>query len=69
VVVVMMTVAIDHAVVAHNVMVMPHQVMVMMVVVVMMMVNRARCGHAGRQGEGDRRRERQGHEFQGLPPQ
>jgi hypothetical protein len=63
-------VAIDHRVMAHHVMVMAHDVVVvvMMMVVVVMMADRLRRGHAGRQGEGKGRRERQGHEFQGLPP-
>jgi hypothetical protein len=58
-----MVVPVDHAVMAYDVMVMAHDVMVVVV------VNRLRRGHAGREGEGDRRRERQGHEFQGMPPQ
>nr|MEA2797017.1 hypothetical protein [Phenylobacterium sp.] len=59
-------VAIDHRVMAHHVMVMAHDVVVVMMMVVM--ADRLRRGHAGRQGEGKGRRERQGHEFQGLPP-
>lgn len=59
-------VAIDHWVMAHHVMVMAHGVVMTMVVVVM--ADRLRRGYAGRQGEGKGRRERQGHEFQGLPP-
>ena len=62
--VVMVVVAIDHGVMAHHVMVVAHHMMM----VVMVMVHRARRGHAGRQGEGKGRCERQGHEFQGLPP-
>jgi hypothetical protein len=61
----MVMVAVNHGVMAHDVVMAPHHVMMVMVV---MMVNRARRSHARRQGEGDRRRERQGHEFQDLPP-
>jgi hypothetical protein len=65
--VVVVMVAIDHRLMAHHVMVMAHDV-VMTMMVVMVMADRLRRGHAGRQGEGKGRRERQGHEFQGLPP-
>jgi hypothetical protein len=59
---VVVMVAVNHGVMAHDVMVVTRQALMMV------MVYRARRGHAGRQGEGDGRRERQGHEFQGLPP-
>jgi hypothetical protein len=64
--VVVMMVAIGHVVVARHVMVVAHDLVMMMVVV--MMMDRLRRGHAGRQGEGNGRRQRQDHEFQGLPP-